>query len=275
MQQEKYLGFKNYIKLYIADKKEEAKKKVEEYISKHGKAPALLIIQVGDNFASNKYISGKIKDCNEVGITCEHKRFDESATEKDLIDYIEENKKNYNGIIVQLPIPKTMDIKNIIKVIPPELDVDGFRKDSPHIPCTPLGVYELLMKLYKNDKKLDGKNVVIIGRSDIVGKPMANLLIEKTDATVTVCNSHTRNLKDFVIRADIVIVAVGKAGFITGDMIKEGATVIDVGINRDENNKVCGDVDIKSLSDNISFITPVPGGVGLLTRTSILTALTK
>lgn len=265
---------KEYIKSYVAYRKNDIKERVDAMKSVANKIGknllSLLIIQIGDNFASNKYVGGKVKDCEEVGIGCVHAKLSEATTTEELVDYITRRKDNYSGIIVQLPLPKHIDVEAVTKAIPAEADVDGFKAESEFVPCTPLGVYNLLMDLFEDDKRLDGKNVVILGRSEIVGKPMANLLITKTDATVTVCNSHTRDLSEITKNADILISAIGRAKYVTGDMVKAGATVIDVGINMDENGKMCGDVDWKSLSDDVDFVSPVPGGVGLLTRLSLL-----
>ena len=266
MNKDKYLEFKKFIKEYVDDKKAQITEKVQNTDNK----PSLLIIQVGDNFASNKYVAGKIKDCEEVGIECRLAKLDENIAEDGLLDYIKAFEDRYDGIIVQLPLPKHIDVSKVVDTLPAKADVDGFKAESRFVPCTPLGVYNLLMTLFEDDEKLDGKNVVILGRSEIVGKPMANLLIDRTDATVTVCNSHTRNLPEITKNADILISAIGKAKFVTGDMVKNGATIIDVGINMDENCKMCGDVDWESLPNNLKFVTPVPGGVGLLTRLSLL-----
>ena len=274
MQKEKYLEFKEFIKEYVEKIKEEIKEEVNN-LSKEGIFPKLLIIQIGDNFASNKYVAGKLKDCEEVGINCTLAKLKEETTEEELLNYIKNDGKDFDGIIVQLPLPKHINVDSVIKAIPVEKDVDGFKVESDFVPCTPLGVYNLLMEVFKDDKKLEGKNVVILGRSEIVGKPMANLLIEKTNSTVTICNSHTKNIAKITNDADIIISAIGKANFVKGYMVKDGAVIIDVGINRSEDNKLCGDVDFESLRDNIQFISPVPGGVGLLTRLSLLENVCK
>lgn len=266
MNKDKYLEFKKFIKDYVDNEKAQITKKIQNMDNK----PSLLIIQVGDNFASNKYVAGKIKDCEEVGIECRLAKLDENIAEDGLLDYIKAFEDRYDGIIVQLPLPKHIDVSKVVDTLSAKVDVDGFKAESRFVPCTPLGVYNLLMALFEDDKKLNGKNVVILGRSEIVGKPMANLLIDRTDATVTVCNSHTRNLPEITKNADILISAIGKAKFVTGDMVKSDATIIDVGINMDENGKMCGDVDWESLPNNLKFVTPVPGGVGLLTRLSLL-----
>ena len=270
MTDEKYLQFKTFIKEYVTTRKTNLKNQIESLIQTTKRTPSLLIIQVGNNFASNKYIAGKIKDCNEVGIQAHLEKFEETVSETTVLDYIATSENNYNGLIVQLPLPKHISVAKIIKQIPTEIDVDGFKPESKFTPCTPLGIYNLLMEIFKNDPKLDGQNIIILGRSDIVGKPMAKLLIEKTDATVTVCNSHTRNLRNYTRNADILISAIGKANFVTGDIVKPESTIIDVGINQSNDGKLCGDIDYASLPENIRFITPVPGGVGLLTRLTLL-----
>lgn len=265
MNQEKYLECKDFIKSYVSKRKELVKEKVAKFIN----PPRLLIIQVGDNFASNKYVAGKEKDCKEVGIECKVAKLAENVGEDGLLDYIRAFEDRYDGIIVQLPLPKDINVESVIKALPVNADVDGFKAESGFVSCTPLGVYNLLMEVFPDDKRLDGKNVVILGRSDIVGKPMAKLLIEKTDATVTVCNSHTRNIEEITSKVDILISAIGKANFVTNRMVKKDAVVIDVGINRTEDGKLVGDVDHESIAD-VKFITPVPGGIGLLTRLSLL-----
>lgn len=165
-----------------------------------------------------------------------------------------------------MPLPKHIDVKKVQNTIDDKVDVDGFKTSSIFIPCTPLGVFNLLNKI----TNLDGKNIVILGRSEIVGKPMANLLISESNATVTICNSHTKNISNITKNADIIISAIGKAKFIKKDMVKENVIIIDVGINQDENGKMCGDVDYENVKSLCKFITPVPGGVGLLTRLTLL-----
>lgn len=252
----------NYCKEYV----QQRKKQIIKTIQKHRLKPSLCIVQVGNNFASNKYIAGKIKDCEEVGITPVLFKLEEDATEDMVLKVIENANKKCDGVIVQLPLPKHISIEKVQNAIDDDKDVDGFKVTSKFVPCTPLGVYNLL-----NDITYwTGKHVVVLGRSKIVGQPMVNLLLEKTNATVTCCNSHTKNLKDYLGTADIIISAVGKPKFITKEMIKEGAVIVDVGINQDENGKMCGDVDYENVKDLCSFITPVPGGVGLITRVTLL-----
>ena len=269
MTRETYISFKEYIKNYVDTRKAEIKSKVDNMSTK----PKLLIIQVGDNFASNKYVAGKEKDCQEVGIECKVAKLEETIEEESLLDYIRAFENRYDGIIVQLPLPKHINVNNVVKTLPISVDVDGFKAESDFIPCTPLGVYNILMDVCKEDKMLDGKNVVILGRSDIVGKPMTNLLIEKTNATVTVCNSHTKNMDELTFNADIIISAIGKAKLVSH--AKPNSIVIDVGINMDENGKMCGDINWESMPEDLRFITPVPGGVGLLTRLSLLENVIK
>lgn len=253
---------KNYVKEYVKERKNKLK---EELILLEDK-PSLCIIQVGDNFASNKYVNGKLKDCEEVGIESTLKKFDENISEEKLLLEIENANSSYDGIIVQLPLPKHIDVKKVQNTIDDKVDVDGFKTSSIFIPCTPLGVFNLLNKI----TNLDGKNIVILGRSEIVGKPMANLLISESNATVTICNSHTKNISNITKNADIIISAIGKAKFIKKDMVKENVIIVDVGINQDENGKMCGDVDYENVKSLCKFITPVPGGVGLLTRLTLL-----
>ena len=270
MTNEKYLEYKSFIKDYVDSRKQDLKTEVTNIRKETGLIPSLLIVQVGDDFASNKYVGGKIKDCEEVGILCTHQNFKEDIGEDELLEFIRKANDKFDGIIVQLPLPKHIDVNKVNDAISTKCDVDGFKVESRFVPCTPLGVYNLLMEVFKDDKKLDGKNVVVLGRSDIVGKPMAKLLVERTDATVTICNSHTKNIEEITRRADIIISAIGKAKFVVGDMVSKNVTIIDVGINRSNDNKLCGDVDFESLPEEINFITPVPGGVGLLTRLTLL-----
>lgn len=253
---------KSYCKEYVSYKKELLKSKIKELRVK----PFLCIIQVGDLFASNKYVQGKIKDCEEVGICVELKKYEDTVTEEALIKEIEISNELYDGIIVQLPLPKHINVNNIQKAIDDKVDVDGFKSSSIFYPCTPLGIFNLLNEV----TDLNGKHVVILGRSEIVGKPMANLLIEKSNATVSICNSHTPDISYYTKQADIIISAVGKAKLITKDMVKENCIVIDVGINRDEDGKMCGDVDYDAIQELCEFITPVPGGIGLITRLTLL-----
>ena len=234
--------------------------------------PVLYVIQVGDNQASNSYIKGKKKDCEEVGIICKHIKVPENISEVELVSYIENlNANNYDGLIVQLPLPKHIDKNVIINAIPKEKDVDGFRKDSKFVPCTPLGIMKVLERF-----SVAGKDCLIINRSDIVGKPLVNLLLDR-DVTVTIAHSKTKNLKHKIHNADIIITAVGIPDFITKDMISSDKIFIDVSINRGESGKLCGDIskDVERYKWKNTYITPVPNGIGLLTRAELLMNVTK
>lgn len=244
---------------------------------KYGRAAGLAVIMAGDNPASEIYVKNKIKACETAGIYSGTIKLDENVTEKDLIEEIEKLNKDdkIDGILVQLPLPAHIDELKIINAISPEKDVDGFHSvnlgkmiigdKTGFLPCTPYGIMQLLDE-YGIDPA--GKDTVIIGRSNIVGKPAAILFIEKS-ATVQVCNTKTKNIKDKIRNADIVIAAVGVPNFIKGEDIKEGAVVIDVGINR-VNGKLCGDVDYEEVSEKAGYITPVPGGVGPMTIASLI-----
>lgn len=236
------------------------KKNIKERVAAMEKAPSLAIVQIGSVEASNRYIRNKIKDCQEVGISAHHYGFDESITQDQLILEVLDLQMHYDSIIIQLPIPAHIDIKHVIEFIRPEWDVDGFRSDSPHTPCTPGGIMKYLDYC---DFDLAGKNVTIIGRSDIVGKPLAKLMTD-ADATVTLCHSKTRNLYQHIFTADLLVTAIGKAKKINCYPIH--VPVIDVGINFDENGKLCGDCNNTENRD----VTPVPGGVGLMTRCMLL-----
>lgn len=233
--------------------------------------PRLAIIRVGNDPASATYVKNKTKASQEVGIEVEDIHLTD-CTQESLESLIEN--LNYdegvNGILVQLPLPSYLDSDKILNLINPKKDVDGFTDNSMGklfankkctVACTPAGIMRLLDEY---NIEVEGKKVVIVGRSNIVGKPMAALMLNR-NATVTICHSKTKNLKEECLQADILIVAIGKLKFITADMVKEGAVVIDVGINRDENNKLCGDVDFENIAPKCSFITPVPGGVGPMT----------
>ena len=251
--------------------KDEIKEQVAQ-LKAEGSEVCLAVIQVGNNPASTVYVGNKKKACAYTGITSLAYELPEETTEEELLQKIEElnQDKKVNGILVQLPLPKHMDEDKIIEAISPAKDVDGFHpvnvgalsigKDG-FISCTPYGIIQLLKR---SGTEIDGKNCVIIGRSNIVGKPMAQLLLRE-NGTVTIVHSHTKNLKEITAQADIVVAAIGKANYITADYIKEGAVVIDVGINRNENGKLCGDVDFAQVSEKASAITPVPGGVGPMT----------
>ena len=257
-------------KLVSASVKETAAHQVAE-LADNGISVGLAVILVGENPASKIYVSNKKKACEQLGIRSFEYLLPENATQDELLELIHtlNSEKNINGILCQLPLPRHMDEKAVIAAINPEKDVDAFHAvnvgkimigDYDFVPCTPAGVMEML-KYYDIDPS--GKNCVVIGRSNIVGKPMAMLLLHK-NGTVTVCHSRTQNLADIMSHADILVAAVGKAKFVTADMVKQGAVVIDVGMNRDD-GKLCGDVDFDAVAPKCSYITPVPGGVGPMT----------
>lgn len=242
-----------------------------------GVKPGLAVVIVGSDPASQVYVRNKKKGCGEVGFYSEVHEMPEETTMEELLAKIEELKNNekIHGILVQLPLPKHLDEKAVIDAIPPEKDVDAFHPvntgkimigDYSFLPCTPAGVMKMLE--YENIS-VEGKECVVIGRSNIVGKPMAMLLLH-ANGTVTVCHSRTKNLAEVTRRADILVVAIGKANFVTADMVKEGVVVIDVGMNRNAEGKLCGDVDFAAVSEKASAITPVPGGVGVMTITMLL-----
>lgn len=252
--------------------KDEIKLEVAELKEKSGRVPGLAIVLVGDNSASKIYVNSKIKGCSELGFESFAHFLPETTSEEELLATIEELNRDdrVNGILVQLPLPKHIDEKKVIDKIALEKDVDGFKpenlgllmlndKDSMK-PCTPAGIMEIL-RYYSIE--LEGKDVVVVGRSNIVGKPMAGLMINQ-GATVTVCNSKTKNLIEKTKSADIIVMAIGRAKFLTADMVKDGAIIIDVGINRTEDG-LFGDVDYENVSQKSSYITPVPGGVGPMT----------
>lgn len=256
--------------------KDELKQKAAELKAK-GIEITLAVIQVGADPASSVYVKNKKKGCEYVGIGSLSYELPESTSQQELLELIQElnERKDINGILVQLPLPAHIDEDTIIKAISPSKDVDGFHPQSVgalcigqtgFVSCTPAGIIQLLKR---SGIEIAGKECVVLGRSNIVGKPMALLLLRE-NATVTIAHSRTQNLKEVTSRADILIVAVGKPKMITGDYIKEGAVVIDVGINRDENNKLCGDVDFEDVKDKCSAITPVPGGVGPMTIAMLL-----
>ncbi len=257
-------------KIISASVKDRVKEGVAE-LNKKGITVGLAVIIVGEDPASKVYVANKKKACEALGIISEEYALPESTTEEELLNLINElnNKKSINGILCQLPLPRHLDEKLIINSILPEKDVDAFHPhnvgrimigDYDFVPCTPAGIMEMLS--YEGIEA-EGKLCVVIGRSNIVGKPMGMLLLHK-NGTVTICHSRTRNLKEICKEADILVAAVGKANFVTADMVKEGAVVIDVGMNR-ENGKLCGDVDFEAVKDKCSAITPVPGGVGPMT----------
>lgn len=234
--------------------------------SKDTKSPRLAIIANAEDSASITYVKNKKKDCTEVGIACEI--FYPSANE--LVESIIFANLYYDAVICQLPMVDGVDVQKTLKRINKHKDVDGLNSDEFDA-CTPMGIMELLA-LYDID--VSGKHCVIVGRSDIVGKPLAKMMLN-ADATVTVCHSKTKNLSEITKMADILVVAVGKEKFVNGDMVKDGVVVVDVGINRDENGKLCGDVDFDNVVDKASYITPVPGGIGPMTRAMLLKNVVK
>ncbi len=251
--------------------KDELKEKVAT-LKEAGKEICLAVIQVGSDPASSVYVGNKKKACAYIGIESLSYELPEETTEQELLALIEKLNANQrvNGILVQLPLPKQIDEEKVIQAISPEKDVDGFHEKNVgalcigskgYVSCTPLGVIQLLKR---SGVEISGKNCVVIGRSNIVGKPMALLLLRE-NGTVTVCHSCTQNIREITRQADILVVAVGKPKMIDASYIKEGAVVIDVGIHRDENNKLCGDVDFADVAPHTSAITPVPGGVGPMT----------
>jgi methylenetetrahydrofolate dehydrogenase (NADP+)/methenyltetrahydrofolate cyclohydrolase len=241
-------------------------------LKEKGITPGLAVILVGDDPASRIYVNNKKKACAEVGFYSEEIALPAATTQEELLAVVEElnARTDIHGILCQLPLPNGLDDGAVIAAIDPKKDVDAFHAenvghimigDQHFLPCTPAGVMELI---HRSGISVEGKHCVVIGRSNIVGKPMAMLLLQE-NGTVTICHSRTKNLADICRQADILVAAVGRAKFVTADMVKEGATVIDVGINRDENGKLCGDVDFAAVEPIAGAITPVPGGVGPMT----------
>ena len=272
----------------ILNGKELAKKirtnlKVEvEQLKKQKKYPKLAVIMVGNDQASSIYVKNKSKACDEIGIDFEEYLLPEETTMQELLSLITKlnEEKEVKGILLQSPIPAHLDIQKAFETINPKKDVDGFHPISvgqacigqdTFIPCTPLGIVRLLEE-YKIP--IEGKNVVILGRSNIVGKPLMQCMLKK-NATVTICHSKTRNIQEITKQADILIVAIGKPKFITEEMVKENAVVIDVGMNRLENGKLCGDIDFEGVEKKASYITPVPGGVGPMTIAMLMQNVVK
>jgi methylenetetrahydrofolate dehydrogenase (NADP+)/methenyltetrahydrofolate cyclohydrolase len=256
--------------------KEELKSEVD-ILKEKGISIGLAVIIVGDNPASRVYVNHKKKDCAELGIISEEFAMSQDTSEEELLALIDSlNKRDdIHGILVQLPLPKQIDESKVIKAIAPCKDVDAFHPenvgkimtgDFDFLPCTPAGVMRMIEE---TGIDLTGKNCVVIGRSNIVGKPQAMLLLHK-NATVTICHSKTVNLKEICQGADVIVAAVGRPKMIDGSYIKEGAIVIDVGINRMDDGKLCGDVDFESAKEKASYITPVPGGVGPMTRATLM-----
>ncbi len=259
-----------------ADVKQQVAEETKKLIAQ-GITPGLAVILVGDDQASRVYVNNKKKACELVGFKSVEYKLPAETTQEKLLSLVEElnNRKDINGILCQLPLPKGLDENAVIEAISPLKDVDAFHKqnvgrimigDYDFLPCTPAGIMEMLKAYHIS---VDGKNCVVIGRSNIVGKPMAMLLLHQ-NGTVTICHSHTKKLKDITKEADILVAAVGVPKFVTAGMVKEGAVVIDVGMDRDENNKLCGDVDFENVKEKCSFITPVPGGVGPMTIATLM-----
>lgn len=263
-------------KLLAAQVKERVAAGVAQ-LKEKGIEPCLAVIMVGENPASQVYVKGKVKDCAECGIKSLEIHLPAETTQDELLQKLAElaGDASVHGLLVQLPLPAHIDEKTVIEAIPPQKDVDGFTAvnvgrmmigEECFLPCTPAGCMEMIRS---TGVSISGKNAVVIGRSNIVGKPAAMLLLRE-NATVTICHSRTENLKQVCANADILVAAVGRAGFVTGDMVKPGAVVIDVGINRNAQGKLCGDVDYDAAAEKAGYITPVPGGVGLMTRAMLM-----
>lgn len=257
--------------------RQDIKEKVVSFKQKYGKEIGLAVVLVGDDSASQVYVRNKIKGCEEVGVKSYAYYLPATSSQQEVEELVKSlcTDDNIHGILVQLPLPKHLDSKAVLKLIPKAKDVDGFceenigslcMKEDCLVACTPNGVMQMLKR---ENVDLSGKTAVVLGRSNIVGKPMAMLLLN-ADATVTVCHSKTKNLAEICRNADVLVAAIGKAKFVTADMIKTGAVVVDVGMNRDENGKLCGDVDFENVKDKCALITPVPGGVGPMTITMLL-----
>ena len=264
-------------KAIAADIRAELKIRTQAFEQKYGKKIGLAVVLIGNEPASAVYVRNKVKACEETGIRSFRHDLPQETTQKqaeELVLALAED-ENVHGILVQLPLPAGLDEKRLLSLIPSEKDVDGFLvenigklalREEGTVACTPLGVMELLAR---SGISAAGKRAVVVGRSNIVGRPMALLLLN-ADATVTVCHSKTKDLAEECRRADILVAAIGKAKFITADMVKEGAVVIDVGMDRDENGRLCGDVDFENVKEKASAITPVPGGVGPMTIAMLL-----
>ena len=263
-------------KLLAAQVKERVAAGVAE-LKEKGIEPCLAVIMVGENPASQVYVKGKVKDCAECGIKSLEIHLPAETTQEELLQKLAElaGDAGVHGLLVQLPLPVHIEEKTVIEAIPPQKDVDGFTAvnvgrmmigEECFLPCTPAGCMEMIRS---TGVSISGKNAVVIGRSNIVGKPAAMLLLRE-NATVTICHSRTENLKQVCANADILVAAVGRAGFVTGDMVKPGAVVIDVCINRNAQGKLCGDVDYDAAAEKAGYITPVPGGVGLMTRAMLM-----
>ena len=253
------------------------KEQVREEAGKLPRRPALAVILVGENPASKVYVAGKEKDCAECGITSFGYKMPEETSQEELLELIDRLNEDsgVDGILCQLPLPKHLDEELVINTIAADKDVDCFHPynvgrmvigEPVFLPCTPAGVMEMLREY---EIPVRGKRCVVLGRSNIVGKPMSALLLQ-ADGTVTTCHSRTEHLAEITCQADILVSAIGKTKFVTADMVKEGAVVIDVAMNRDENGKLCGDVDFAAVEPRASYITPVPGGVGPMTRALLM-----
>ena len=264
-------------KALAARMRAEIKERVAAFKAERGREIGLAVVLVGEDSASQVYVRNKIKACEEVGIQSYSYHLPADATQNQVCELVDElaASENVHGILVQLPLPRHIDEREVLRRIPTKKDVDGFCAENVGnlvmnretiAACTPFGVMKML-EAYGIDPK--GKSAVVLGRSNIVGKPMTMLLLN-ADATVTVCHSKTKNLKEVCASADILVVAIGRAKFVTEDMVKEGAVVIDVGMDRDENGRLCGDVDYDAVKEKASYITPVPGGVGPMTITMLL-----
>ncbi len=265
--------------------RDEVKQEVDAWTSAGHRAPMLSVVLVGDDPASEAYVRGKERDAAQAGIDSETLRFDADIAEAELLDVIARLNADdgVDGILVQLPLPAHVDERKVIDAIDPRKDVDGFHPenlgrlmigDPAFVPATPFGIVEMLDRC---GIETEGRHAVVVGRSNIVGKPLANLLLQRrANATVTVCHSRTRNLAEHTRRADILVAAVGRAAFITPDMVQDGAVVVDVGINRvdapshERGYRLVGDVDFDGVKEKAAWITPVPGGVGLMTRAMLL-----
>lgn len=261
----------------LAQKLRESMKKEVAMLKEQGITPGLAVILIGNNPASRTYVNSKQKSCKALGMNSLLIEFPDTISEETLLDKIKELNDDHSihGILVQLPLPVHISDMKVIDTIVPEKDVDGFHPintgkmmtgQDAFLPCTPYGIMELL---HDSGISIEGKHAVVVGRSNIVGKPIGQLLLNE-HATVTYCHSRTKELTTYTKQADILIAAIGKANFITASHIKEGAIVIDVGINRDETGALCGDVDFEQVKDKASYITPVPGGVGPMTITMLL-----
>lgn len=264
-------------KFHSSDIRKQIAERVKSYKQKYSKDVGLAVVLVGDNSASQVYVRNKIKGCEEVGIKSFSYYLPADSTQQQVEDLVKGLVADsaVNGILVQLPLPAHLNAQSVLQLIPMEKDVDGFCEQNIGnlclnndclVACTPNGVMKMLER---ESVEIKGKNAVVIGRSNIVGKPMAMLLLN-ADATVTICHSKTHNLSEICSKADILVAAIGKSKFVTADFVKQGAIVIDVGMNRDENGKLCGDVDYENVKNKCSYITPVPGGVGPMTITMLL-----